>query len=355
MRPRLLARTHYQADEPAYLRLLVLACSSCSQSEYAERVAGRLVNLLAQRDLQINPAAARYIVDLAHSIRLLNENNVWTDLAILMYTVCRELPDPAAFELTLPERLLFFRLFLEADGAAMIFFGRALQSHKVLPPPGQTWADMANEMFVSCFSEYLGLVGDTAERVALREVIQRRKARPFQGNSGRHQVRVHIQTMYRLRLLIRDEREGSRAYSTPHPQEGFPQGLLALVRALPDAMALETVIEKRAWPEVAVQVFRGDLPCEGTVDGDALARHFLGHVRRTYDTILAAGVSLCPLTSLIESIQIEQLSGLGAAVTYAKALGLLTGLQRQRPREIHFHVDRAGRPAFIKLSEGFAP
>jgi hypothetical protein len=359
MRPRLLTRTHYQIDEPAYLRLLILACSSCTQSDYADRVACRLADELQRCGQKLNHGAARYCVDLAHAVGLLTKNNTWTDLGMLLYTVSRALGDPGDLALTIAEQLLFFRLFLEADGAALIFLANFLQHHGQVPARGHTWIEgtnhIANDMFIACFAEYLDLTSDPAERTGLRQILERRKERLFRGNSGRHQMSLHLQTMYRLGLIVRDEQNSSRIYSLPPPRPDMPLGLWAFTESVPDARALEDLLRKRTWPHVAGIMFRNSLPANEPAPEPFLAHDLLDHLRATYDVIRTTGVPLCSLTSVIESLQIGQLSRVGATVTYANALDLLTALQRRHPREVQFHVDRTGRPAFIKLSDGFVP
>jgi len=84
-----------------------------------------------------------------------------------------------------------------------------------------------------------------------------------------------------------------------------------------------------------------------------LAGDFFAHLRPTYDLIRATGTPLCSLTSLIGSVQIRQLANFGATVAHECALELLRRTQKRNPREVHFHVDRAGNPAFIKFSDAF--
>ena len=358
MRPRLLTRTHYQVDEPAYLRLLVLACSSCTQSDYSDRLAARLVDELGRRGQDLNIGAARYGVDLARAIGLLTDNNTWTDLGMLLYTVSGARDDFGDLKLTASERLFFFRLFLEADGAALIFLGKLLADCGQLPVKGQTWVEgtnrIANDMFAACFAEYLDLAAEPVERVKLRQVLERRNARPFHGNSGRHQMSVHLQTMYRLGLVGRSQQNNSRAYYLPE-REDFHGGLWALTRCVPDARALEDTLKERAWPVVAARVFQTSLPGLPAGADESLGRDLLEHLLPTYDIICATGVPLCSLTALVESLQIRQLLRTGKTVTYTKALEMLTGLQRRHPREVRFHVDRTGQPAFVKFSDGFGP
>jgi len=78
MMPRIITRTHYQVDEPAYLRVLIRDCSSPTQSDYPERVARRLEDRLKALQKDFNFAAAKYCVDLARGLSLITENNFWT-------------------------------------------------------------------------------------------------------------------------------------------------------------------------------------------------------------------------------------------------------------------------------------
>jgi hypothetical protein len=166
---------------------------------------------------------------------------------------------------------------------------------------------------------------------------------------------VHLQTMYRLGLVVRNEQNNSRTYSLGECSPDVSLGLRAFIECVVNVRALENVIRNRAWSEVAARVFRGSLPAAPSADDHILGRDFLEHLRPAYDLIRATGVPLCSLTSLITSLQIEQLSKLGVTLAYSKAIERLTGLQRQYPRDVHFHVDRGGNPAFIKLSDGVVP
>src|SRR5690242_19709577 len=87
MAVRVLTRTHYQVDEPAFLRELILHCTSPTQSEYPERVAGKLAERLKAQGRDFNLPAAKYCLDLARGLGLLTENNFWTDLAQVLHLV----------------------------------------------------------------------------------------------------------------------------------------------------------------------------------------------------------------------------------------------------------------------------
>jgi hypothetical protein len=58
VQPRLVFRTHYQVDEPAYLSVLVLHATSPVRSDYSERVAQTLATYLQKQGTSFNIAAA---------------------------------------------------------------------------------------------------------------------------------------------------------------------------------------------------------------------------------------------------------------------------------------------------------
>ena len=76
---RFITRTHYQADEPAYVGAVVLACTSPTHGNYRERVAKRLVDALGRRGKALNLPAANYVVTLTQRLGLVREDMLWTD------------------------------------------------------------------------------------------------------------------------------------------------------------------------------------------------------------------------------------------------------------------------------------
>ena len=76
MQPRLLTRTHYQVDEPAYMGLLCRLCASGSRSAYKEVIAAKFAEQMGSRGKRFNEPAAGYAVDVARALDLLTPQNV---------------------------------------------------------------------------------------------------------------------------------------------------------------------------------------------------------------------------------------------------------------------------------------
>ena len=205
MKARVLYRTHYQVEEPAYMEILVKICTSPVQAAYSENVAQRLSREISSRGRKFNPAAAGYAIDLAHGLGVLSGNNTWTDKAHLLALHGKISGGDIASELELDaaERLTHFRLFLEADGAALLHIARvALRSERL--PEDHDWNRFAGVMFKDIFLEYLKATADISDRLALRKELDHLKA-SFEGKTGWHKSYIHLQTMFRLGLLHRPD------------------------------------------------------------------------------------------------------------------------------------------------------
>ena len=345
MEPRVLSRTHYQVDEPAFAEVIVSRCTSPVASSYDDSVAERLARDIRARGKSFNIAAARYGVDLAHRLRVIDANNVWIDNGHLVNLVAKvgdqqwidELP------LTIDEQLLHFRLFLEADGAALIFLAKLLISERQLPAKGSDWNALATDMFVETYADYLAVTNPTADRMLLRYRIDRLKSQGYKGKSGAHKLFLHLQTLHRLGLADRVSVSNERQYRVS--DEG-QERLKRLVSAMPDVPALEQVVRGHQYIEVAAQVygFRGQHAVLS--QSEALSR-----LLPSYQRVVRTGVAICPLAPIIEATQISLLTSTSRLVGYEDFIVLLREAQGLHLRDIRFHQDRRGKPAFLKLSD----
>jgi hypothetical protein len=349
MEPRLLLRTHYQVDEPAFVKLLLQRCTSAVRGDYPERVASRLADELKRAGREFNPAAGKYAVDLARGLALLTTNLIWTELGHLMNLVCDPSGDSFHPELSLRERLLFFRLYLGGDGGALVFLARALREHGELPPTDQNWNTLANSMVLEVYTEYLDLIANPATRVRMRHVLEKRRAHPFAGKSGAHQMFVHLQTLCRLGLLTRVNEASSRRYRLAPGSSTSGSALQTFLTQVPDVRTLERILKENEWVVLAQRVFEEQLPPLQSRRPRS-SEGLIGALKPLYDQVSSTGLTVCPIQPLIEAVQIGQLVNGETAVLYGEAMSLLQEFQRLHPRQIRFHVDRVGRPAFLKIS-----
>jgi hypothetical protein len=339
MEPRLVFRTHYQVDEPAYLGVLIEEAASPTRSDYPERVAERLVKALQKRGARFNIAAAGYGVDLARSLGLINAQQVWTPLGHLVHLFTEQRTEASPEELALSdlEKLVYFRVFLEGDGAAIIFLAQYLSTHESIPGvDGADWNHVAWELVTWCFSEYLRLTSAPADRVALRRELERVRRRAYKGRTGEHKLFVHLRTMTRLGLI--DERNGSgrRRYVGD-------VGVLDVLRTrLDDVVYLELVVKEQRWPDVVscLQPSAQPLAVSDEWIRPSVARYYLG--------ITKTGVALCPIGTLVDAVIVEHL-GRGQLVSAADVREWLGSQVKDSSRRMRIHVDRSGTSAYLKL------
>jgi hypothetical protein len=349
MQPRIAFRTHYQVDEPAYMEFLVKLCTSPVRSAYREVVAQKLAAEAGRRGKHLNTAAGEYAVDLAKDLGLITENHTWTDRGHLVNLVA-EINDgrwEQQLPLTLPEKLLHLRIFLEGDGAALVFLARRMVETRSPLTADTTWNALAKDMFVEVFSDYLAITNNTAERVQLRREIERLRTAEYNGNTGSHKVFVHLQVLHRLSLIERADPIRSRVYQIPETRHHAHCGLVVFTETVPNVAGLELVLKDHKWIEVAAKVFQIEVTPWTAASGLAplLAPH--------YERIMATGAPLCPISTLIEAVQVGLLSQEAQLLPWSEAVEAMAGLQKEHPKDIRFHVDRRGQPAFVKMSEAF--
>lgn len=353
MQPRIVFRTHYQIDEPAYMEFLIRKCTSPVLSNYKETVAAKLTQEIRARGMDLNKAASGYAVDLARALNLITPNHTWTDKGHLVDLIAKigGGPPEKELELSLAEKLLHFRIFLEGDGAAMMFLARKMLQLRSAGGSDVAWNYWAREMFMEVYTGYLELAGTTPERVELRRKLERIKTEGYEGKTGSHKVFIHLHTLYRLGLLVSLDVRKHRAYSLPTEPEDSRCGLARLVSELPDLLALEKSVQDKTLLEVATRALglslrRVPLGSSTSGTGDVLPV-----MVPYYRQVVATGVPLCPLSTLIDAIQIGMLVGRTELVSQRQIADEVTAAQRDASRDIRFHVDRRGQPAFLKLSD----
>lgn len=329
------------------MTLLCKVCVSAAMSAYPERVAEKLAAEMDARNKKFNIAAAAYALDLAKALGLVTHDNVLSDkgqLVNLIATV-KDGEWEEQLRLSASERYLYFRLFVEGDGAALRYLAQRLQDDGVLPGEGSSWNKLATHMFIDVYSSYLPITNNTADRVALRSHRDRIAAKGHEGRGGEHKIIIHLQTLYRLGLAIRESVGRRRIYRAPEPAPDGHNPLTRFCEELPNVVALERVIQKKQWADVAARVYgvrEGPSECEEEDVLALLVPHYLA--------VTGTGAPLCPLSTIVEAAQIEGLAA-SRLLTFDVVMEKLSNLQKSRPKDVRFHVDRQGKPAFLKLSD----
>ena len=245
--------------------------------------------------------------------------------------------------LTEAERFLYFKLFLEADGAVLLELSRLLLVERQIPKAAWDWNTIARSLYIHIFEEYLTLTNSAPERIALRNRIDTLRRRGFEGKTGAHKIFVHLQTLYRLGLIERTKDSSDRRYVVTDEDHVMIQQLLS---AVPNVLALEEIVRWHRCIDVATSVYNFDINYAGLTPWEAMA-----WLVPNYRQILQTGVAICPIAPLLEATQIALLTRKSSYVSYSQLLDLLHQLQAENLRDIRFHQDRRGNIAFLRLSD----
>jgi hypothetical protein len=215
----------------------------------------------------------------------------------------------------------------------------------------QTWNDWAKEMFVEVYSQYLQITNNTPDRVKLRRTIDRIKSEGYDGNSGPHKLFIHLNTLRRLGLIALTSSR-PRTYQLTDSAVTTSGNLQILLKQLPDVSTLEKIIKSHGWANIAAKVF--GIPNVTLFKETAPLEGFVTLLVGFYERTMSTGTPLCSLSTLIDAIQIDLLAKSAELLPYDHATNLISLAQKMHPKEIRFHVDRRGHPAFIKISDSFA-
>jgi len=358
MQPRLIFRTHYQVDEPAYVEFLIQACTSATHGADAASVAVRLKEEVERRARRgFNVAAAGYGIHLAKALGLLTPYHTWTErghLVNLVAEVGRGEPE-RQLSLNPAERVLHFRLFLEADGAALIALARYLKRRSSIVQAQVINSTFIEDTFAQVLLEYCAITEDPADRKALEERIEFLKTKGYAGRTGQgrtrqHKLRLHIQTLYRLGLVQRVDKPRGLAFRTPLKGDVVKGNPSALVKEVPDVATLERRVANGEWAVIAASAL--DLGRDGHVELDDTGRQYvLDLLARFYPEVMSSGVAVCPLNPVTEAIQIQSLAERGWLLTTERIAGVIAGEAARLPTDVRLLGSRGRARAAIKLSD----
>lgn len=343
MTPRLLLRTHYQADEPRIIVRLVTRCASATVSRHDETLAASL----KKEVLGWNPhpafglPAAMYAVSNAQTLGFLNSSNRWTapglGLAFIESGEPNGLPAPS-LDLSGAEARLYLVQYLLGTGALALHFGAWLLKERETSDAVLGRNKMIEKLIVRTLEDYLALARDAGSRSAIRRERDRLRETRYDEKTRRHKRRPIIATLRRLRLL----------QVLPDGATICPDGegrLATLLRLIPNTEELERVAVRRdRLRHVVSQVYASG-------SGPEPAQNWSSTVCRGYQFAVGLGLQACPLEFLNDALFVGGGQDSSDDRYGGPAEKLLTELHQRVPREVRFHVDRRGRRAFVVLSD----
>ena len=355
LRPRVILKTHSGVRRPGIFSVLVARCTSATQPSDQATVAKRLAAEFkgVARDTLKGATlgergAAFHVVWMARPQQLgfLTSNLFWSwkGHVIRALTPCDSDDDANAFlELSTEERVIYLKYYLEGDGAILMSFARELLSRGSLTEEDLVRTDLLERNLEGIWKEYLDLSTNITERVRLRQKLQRQ---PYDTSTRRHKTYPHLIPLEDLGLVVRSESKGMDIF-TPAVSNGWTP-LRTMAKGFPTIKDLEVSIDRGEHCTILAEAMfpghrrfsqRDDLAplLQATIEG--------------YRALSIGGAVIHPIDAISDICYAQMLFRKQVLVTRRDIDSALAELQTQHPKEVRFHVDRMGRPAFVVIDD----
>ncbi len=240
MRPRILLRTHYQADEPRVIIAAATKCASPTESRTEDAVAARLKRWATGNQFTLSLPGATYAVGNARALGLLNDSHRWTAVGIAFAYIDAKNAASESVSLCLPEQRLFLKCLLTAGGGLVVKFAEWLISRGTTSDDELREHSVVEKLMIEALDEYLKLATDIRDRTAIRRERDRLSRSEYVSSTKRHKRYFLLRALQRVHLLQVEESDGSRTTVAPDKQGR----LAALCTAIPDGYASQRVLAK---------------------------------------------------------------------------------------------------------------
>lgn len=338
MRPRLLLRTHYQADEPALIIAGVTRCSSPVEARDEDTIAATLKRWAQKNGYTISIPAAVYAIDNARHMEFLNKSNRWGPKGLALAFAKEHSNGVPQRELSPIEERLYLYSYLHAGGALVVAFASWLRKQGRTSHGQLRKEAIIEHLLAHTLDEYLALAVEVRDRTELRNERDRLRKLKYASSTKRHKRYPLLVTLRRLRLLEMGADEGGEI----GPDNAGR--LLALSDLIPDVIALERLIRDRTLQRrldtEMKEVNRRDLPRLG----DPLTVLLSG-----YEFAMQIGVQACALEFLDQILMAAFPASQLAKSPSAEEI--LDPIHRNNPGLVRFHVDRRGTRAFVLIEK----
>jgi hypothetical protein len=343
VRPKLLLRTHYQANEPRLIIATVTQCSSPVKSHDENEVATLLKKWARLNGYVMSIPGAVYAVGNARDLGLLNDINRWTSSGLALSFLGELMPaasGPKGAILTSLEERFYVRTYLTKAGGLPVKFAKWLLKNGPVTHDRLRKDSILEQLVIDALEDYLALATDTRDRAAIRHERDRLKRSKYTAITKRHKRYPLLTTMARLRLL----HESSERDDAGIIAADVSGRLATLSRVIPDILTMEQLIRsgqlQQALDVEMKESARNDLPT--STPASILAN--------AYRFAISRALQACPLAFLDDVLKSAFPGSIAAPSPVAEEL--LESGHRERPGEVRFHVDRRGKRAFVLLSDG---
>ena len=362
---------HYAGSRPGLFSALVKSCTHPTSSAYLDSVAEKLLQqfkgvplvTLAQPGkagdksslrlqgsvIKLNPAAAKSVVQMAVKLGLLNENFFWSWKGHVINIMCeKEKSQSGSFlELDFAEKIAYLKYYLEADGAMLLTLGEQILEN----PAGISTKDLFEEPIVDVafrkiVRSYLEKTGDLGSRTELRHKLVRLEAKRYNSNTRRHKILPRLIPLEDLGLLVREMTSGGETFVPAKRDAKIP--LKILVSGLRNIETMEQQFMRGEYFAIIANTLCDNVKVLSLDEHETLLSKEVAYV---YVKLQDTGTAVYSLDAIADVACTRLLANCAILASPEQVVELLQRLQKDRPYDVRFHVDRQGRPAYLILSE----
>jgi hypothetical protein len=358
METRIIIKTHTECLRPALYSILILRCTSPTQSAYPRKVEADLSHILSQQGIsgqgEERKAAAKFAVYIAHRhLKLLGAKMAWdwrgqALAAILEKTGKTRDTDPQKLnELRPEEQFIFLKYFLEADGAVICGLSAVLaQCGRVT---NQMMYDRIEEIFSRIYDAYLSLASDFRERMQvkaqLREIEKQIKGESRKRSTLPHKVLPHMQALVDLGVL--HEAIDRRTYE---PVQYAGHSSVAPLGELFDHLDEFEKVFSEGNPYRLIAATYGLSTRDASIEADWDV--LTSTISKGYALLEDPTTATAHMSALADWTCVSLLAEHRLLISPRGVNEALKELARREPSSVRFHVDYSGEPAYVILARG---
>jgi hypothetical protein len=362
---------HYAGSRPGLFTALIKLCTHPTSSAYLDSVSQKLLQYFkgvplvklgylgksttksnsrsAGSVIKLNPAGARSVVQMAVKLGFLNDNFFWSwkGHAINILSKKAGTQVDSFLELDLAERIAYLKFYLEADGAMILTISEQLLQY----PDGVSLRDLVQNPFVddafrAITKSYLELTSNLGFRTRLRHELLRLEGQSYKDTTRKHKLLPRLIPLEDFGLLARTITDEEEILIPTKINDRVP--LRTLASELGNIKLMEFRFAADEYYTIIAKVLCSNarqLSLES--HKDILAKE----VVKAYTALRGTSVAVYALNTVINVVCVELLASHALVSSPQQVLEFLQQLQKDRPYDVHFHVDRQGRPAYLMLSE----
>jgi hypothetical protein len=353
MQVRLLLKTHYQIGKPGIFSVLLTKCTSPSQSTYPEVISDRLAKIDFET-IAVNKESAKFAVVMAQAFGFLTKNMFWDNkgraIAILLDDTPRSVP-PDYLRLTLTEKILYLKYYLEADGAVILEICKGLKEKGRMSRQVLLSTDFIDHVFVDIWETYRQLTTDLREKVQLKESVRKLKLQPYTKKTRLHKTLAHIDPLVDLGLIERLEEKNEISFR-PKTHNSFTP-IDVLVDALKTVENMETYFSKSRYFSLISKLYNIKAAEYDPKDHAEILKKM---IFSTYQKARTEPSKMASIAVMSDVIGAKLLADKAVIIDRPQFEAELDSLRAELKRGVYFHVDMQGRKAFVvfddKLFEG---